>query len=41
LFNTALISMGFFVLGVILLNILQKNDFRQKEIYRVLDKDKE
>jgi glycosyltransferase involved in cell wall biosynthesis len=41
LFNTALMSMGFFVLGIILLNISQKNEFRQKEIYQVINKEKE
>lgn len=40
LFNTALISIGFFVLGVILLNIMQKNDFKQKEIFTVINKNK-
>jgi len=37
LFTSALICMGFFVLGVILLNILQKNDFKQKEIFTKVD----
>lgn len=35
LFNTALICLGFFVIGILLLNITNKNDFKYREkIYR-------
>jgi polyisoprenyl-phosphate glycosyltransferase len=38
LFNTAIISLGFFVLGILLLNMMSKNDIKFREkIYKTID----